>query len=113
MANFVPEEAAQFLLIQSDGTVGYDNASVLDNIATGPTNLFFYGASTKCYKTVGNITYLLPNCSRDLLNDTYAQLHSIHIIKQLASTRLLHTLTPTHTHSHTTVFRSSQAFSVD
>lgn len=70
VANFVPKETARFLLIQSDGAVGYDDASILENTSTGPSNLFFYGASTKCYKKVGNITYLLPNCSHDLLSDT-------------------------------------------
>ena len=70
-ANFLPEESSHFLPIPNDGTVMIDNELVLQTTSTGPTNLFFYGASTRCYKTVGNITYLFPNCSHTLLNETY------------------------------------------
>ncbi len=70
ISNFVPVVTAGYLLIQSDGAVGYDDPSILDNTSTGPNNLFFFGASTTCYKTVANITYLLPNCSHELLNET-------------------------------------------
>lgn len=37
--------------------------------STGPSYLYFYGASCHCYKTVGNISFLLPNCSHQLLLD--------------------------------------------
>ena len=70
VANFVPNVTAGYLLIPSDGTVVYEDPSILDNTSTGPSNLFFFGASTKCYKTVADVTYLLPNCSHELLNKT-------------------------------------------
>ena len=35
--------------------------------STGPSYLFFYGASSKCYKTVDEVVFLLPNCSHELL----------------------------------------------
>ena len=70
ISNFVPNDTAQFLLILSDGTVLYKNANSLDSTSTGPNYLYFYGASTKCYKPVGSVTYLLPNCSHELLHDT-------------------------------------------
>lgn len=70
VSNFVPREIADFLLIGSDKAVQYNftDEGVLGSTATGPVYLFFYGASTKCYKPVGNVTYLLPNCSNSLLS---------------------------------------------
>ena len=71
VSNFVSSGIAAFLAIQSDGTVAYENiASNLTSTSTGPSYLFFYGTSTRCYKVVGDITYLLPNCSHDLLTET-------------------------------------------
>ena len=67
------EIADRFLSILSDGTVYQDtpaNSDPLQSTSTGPSFLFFYGASTRCLKTVAGVTYLLPNCSNDLLNST-------------------------------------------
>jgi len=70
ISNFVPNDTAQFLSLRGDGTVVYQNANPLESTSTGPNYLYFYGASTKCYKPVGSVTYLLPNCSHELLHDT-------------------------------------------
>lgn len=69
-SNFIPEAIAEtFLPIRSDGTVVHE-ISPLQSTSTGPTFLYLYGASSKCYKSVNGITYLLPNCSNSLLNST-------------------------------------------
>lgn len=70
VANFVPDNISQFLAIESDGTNLFNDSTELGTTSTGPSYLFFFGASTSCYKPVGNVTYLLPNCSRALINDT-------------------------------------------
>lgn len=70
VANFVPAQLSQFLLVASDGTNRFNDSTELGTTSTGPSYLFFFGASTKCYKPVGNITYLLPNCSNSLINET-------------------------------------------
>ncbi len=73
-SNFVPDEIGnQFFSIRSDGTVSHQLQPMADpfiTTTTGPNFLFFYGSSTKCYKTVAGVTYLLPNCSISLLNST-------------------------------------------
>lgn len=72
VSNFVPTNISNnFLRLIGDDTIVFNNTEVLGVTSTGPSYLFFYGASTRCYKPVGNITYLLPNCSHNLLNDTY------------------------------------------
>ena len=70
IANFVPASIAHFLTITSDGTNLFNDTLALGTTTTGPSYLFFFGASTSCYKTVGNVTYLLPNCSHTLINQT-------------------------------------------
>ena len=70
ISNFVPDNIAQFLPIQSDGNNVFNGSSELGTTTTGPSYLFFYGASSSCYKPVGNVTYLLPNCSHSLINST-------------------------------------------
>ena len=70
VANFVPKRIADFLLIPTDGTNQFNDSRLLGTTSTGPSYLFFYGASSHCYKPVGNVTYLLPNCSHSLLMDT-------------------------------------------
>lgn len=70
IANFVPNNLSYFLPVFSDNTTVFDGTGALGTTTTGPSYLFFYGASTRCYKPVGNVTYLLPNCSHTLLNQT-------------------------------------------
>lgn len=71
VANFVPTNISRFLAVPSDDTIIYNDTNDISGItATGPSYLFFFGASTVCYKPVGNITYLLPNCSHELINKT-------------------------------------------
>ena len=70
ISNFVPDNIAQFLPVQSDGNNVFNGSSELGTTSTGPSYLFFYGASSSCYKPVGNVTYLLPNCSHSLINST-------------------------------------------
>ena len=70
IANFVPPSISHFLAVPSDGTNLFRDPEALGSTTTGPSYLFFFGASTRCYKPVGNLTYLLPNCSHSLLNQT-------------------------------------------
>lgn len=70
ISNFVPDNISQFLAIPSDGTNIFKDNPELGSTSTGPSYLFFFGASTSCYKPVGNVTYLLPNCSHALINNT-------------------------------------------
>jgi len=75
-SNFVPAPVDQFFAFQNDGTVYHkvpSNQDPLQSTTTSSNFLFFRGASVKCLKVVGNITYLLPNCSSDLLQLTYAE----------------------------------------
>ena len=71
IANFVPRNLSHFLPFVSDNTTVFEDARSLGTTTTGPSYLFFYGASTRCYKPVGNVTYLLPNCSHGLIDQTY------------------------------------------
>jgi hypothetical protein len=71
ISNFVPTSLSKFLVISSDGTNLFKDTEALGATTTGPSYLFFFGASTRCYKPVGNITYLLPNCSNSLINQTF------------------------------------------
>ena len=67
---FIPEPFDQYVLtLQDRNPVVIVTDDPLGVLSTGPTYLFFYGASTKCYKQIGDLTYLLPNCSHDLLMD--------------------------------------------
>ena len=70
VGNFVPFNTSRFLTIENSGAVSYDEVSTLESTATGASFLFFYGASSRCYKPVGDTTFLLPNCSHELLNET-------------------------------------------
>ena len=71
VSNFVPSNISRFLAVSSDETVMIrDSAQVTGTTTTGPSYLFFFGASTACYKPVGNLTYHLPNCSHALINKT-------------------------------------------
>ena len=70
VANFVPEGIASFLRLPTDDSIVFSGTDELGVTSTGPSYLFFYGASSRCYKPVGNITYLLPNCSHSLLMST-------------------------------------------
>lgn len=72
VTNFLPDSVAQFVPIQvdNDHTVLYVTDDDHQSTVTGPNYIFFYGASTKCYKQVANTVYLLPNCSQELLYDT-------------------------------------------
>jgi len=70
--NFLPASVARLAPDQSNDnlTVMYKTQDDHQSTVTGPNFVFFYGASTKCYKQVNNTVYLLPNCSHDLLNET-------------------------------------------
>ena len=77
VTNFLPTSVAQFAQIRpkdvnnfTDRTVMYVTNDDHQSTISGANFLFFYGASTKCYKRVANTVYLLPNCSHDLLNYT-------------------------------------------
>ena len=72
VSNFLPDSVAQFVPIplKDDQTVVYVTDDDHQSTITGPNFVFFYGASTKCYKQVANTVYLLPNCSQDLLHNT-------------------------------------------
>ena len=69
--NFLPASVAQFAPVRMEDnfTVVYKTEDDHQSTVTGPNFMFFYGASTKCYKQVADTVYLLPNCSRDLLNE--------------------------------------------
>ena len=72
-SNFVPAAVDRFFAFPNDGTVYIEvppNGDPLQSTTTGSNFLFLYGASMKCLKMVGNITYLLPNCSNALLKST-------------------------------------------
>lgn len=77
VTNFLPASVAQFAQIRLDDVHSFADRTVMyvtdddhQSTITGPSFIFFYGASTKCYKQVNNTVYLLPNCSHDLLYDT-------------------------------------------
>ena len=72
VSNFLPASVAQFVPIPLEGdlTVMHVTEDEHQSTITGPNFIFFYGASTKCYKKVANTVYLLPNCSHDLLYKT-------------------------------------------
>ena len=72
VSNFLPPSVEQFIPVRlgDNHTVMYETDDDHQSTITGPNFIFFYGASTKCYKQVANTVYLLPNCSNDLLYNT-------------------------------------------
>ena len=67
---FLPAQfTSSFVTPVPDNPVVLETDDPLLVTTTGPSYLYFYGASCRCYKTVGNITFRLPNCSHQLLMD--------------------------------------------
>lgn len=67
LSYFVPANVALLVSrFESNEEVEYLNSPLQSGVSTGPSFLLFYGASTRCFKTVANISYLLPNCSNNL-----------------------------------------------
>jgi hypothetical protein len=65
---FVPSNVTNLVsLFQSNNVVEYTDSPLQSGLSTAPSFIVFYGSSSQCYKTAGNITYLLPNCSHQLL----------------------------------------------
>ena len=70
LSYFVPGNVTQLVSrFESNEEVEYSNSPFQSAVSTGPSFILFYGASTRCFKTVANISYLLPNCSNTLTTD--------------------------------------------
>ncbi len=68
LSNFLPDLFDRYVLPNPfSHPVIIETDNPLAVTSTGPTYMFFYGASTKCYKPVGDLIYFLPNCSNQLL----------------------------------------------
>lgn len=70
---FFPRVLQQFVPDIHNNPVVIETDTPLLTTSSGPSYLFFYGSSTKCYKQVGGIVYHLPNCSHQLLMNKYDQ----------------------------------------
>jgi hypothetical protein len=69
---FVPSNVTNLVsLFQSNNVVEYTDSPLQSGLSTAPSFIVFYGSSSQCYKTAGNITYLLPNCSHQLLKGIF------------------------------------------
>jgi predicted outer membrane repeat protein len=68
---FIPNPLQMCFPNVQNNPVAIETDTPFLSTSTGPSYLYFYGSSTGCYKPVGDIIYKLPNCTSDILKDTF------------------------------------------